>query len=94
VDLQEKGKDEAYSSPGAATRHQDKYLIFIHLVKKFPAFMEPESSSSYSQNPVIRPYHKPAESGSHLHALLLLKSILMSTSHISRCYGDHIAGCR
>jgi len=31
----------------------------LQLVKKFPAFMEPESSSPYPQVPAIRPYPEP-----------------------------------
>ena len=35
------------------------------LVKKFPAFMEPESSSPYPQVPATRPYPEPTLSSTH-----------------------------
>jgi len=34
---------------------------FIHLVKKFPTFMENEGSSPYSQKHATGPYPQPAE---------------------------------
>jgi hypothetical protein len=37
----------------------------LQLVKKFPAFMEPESSLPYSQVPANCPYPEPAPSGRH-----------------------------
>ena len=35
------------------------------LDKKFPAFMEPESSSLYPQVPATRPYPEPTPSSPH-----------------------------
>ena len=37
----------------------------LPLVKKFPAFMEPESSSSYPQVSATRPYPQPTTSSPH-----------------------------
>ena len=37
----------------------------LQLVKKFPAFMEPESSSSYPQVPATCPYPEPTPSSPH-----------------------------
>ena len=37
----------------------------LPLVKKFPAFMEPESSSPYPQVTAIRPYTEPTPSSPH-----------------------------
>ena len=37
----------------------------LPLVKKFPAFMELESSSPYPQVPAIRPYPEPTPSSPH-----------------------------
>jgi hypothetical protein len=37
----------------------------LQLVKKFPAFMEPESSLPYSQVPATCPYPEPAPSSPH-----------------------------
>jgi len=38
---------------------------FLQLVKKFPAYLEPEGSSPYSQVPVTCPYPKPTPSSPH-----------------------------
>ena len=38
---------------------------FLQLVKKFPAFLEPESSSPYSQVPAICPYPDPTPYSPH-----------------------------
>ena len=38
---------------------------FVQLVKKLPAFLEPEGSSPYSQVPATCPYHKPTPSSLH-----------------------------
>jgi hypothetical protein len=40
-------------------------LTGFHLDKKFPAFMEPESSLPYSQVPATCPYPEPARSLCH-----------------------------
>jgi hypothetical protein len=37
----------------------------LQLVKKFPAFMEPESSLPYSQLPATRPYPEPIPTSPH-----------------------------
>ena len=37
----------------------------LQSVKKFPAFMEPESSSPYPQMPATRPYPEPTPSSPH-----------------------------
>ena len=37
----------------------------LPLVKKFPAFMEPESSSAYPQVPATHPYSEPTPSSPH-----------------------------
>ena len=39
--------------------------LVLQLVKKFPAFWEPESSSPYSQVPAKRPYPEPTPSSPH-----------------------------
>ena len=39
--------------------------FFLPLVKKFPAFTEPESSSPYPQAPAIRPYPEQTPSSPH-----------------------------
>ena len=38
----------------------------MDLVKKFPAFLEPESSSPYSQVPATFPYPEPTPSSPHI----------------------------
>ena len=40
------------------------YLV-LQLVKKFPAFLEPEGSSPYSQVPATCPYSEPTPSSPH-----------------------------
>jgi len=53
------------------------------LVKKFPAFMEPQSSSPYPQVPATRPYPEPTATSPHNPLQLLkihLNIILPSTS--------------
>ena len=40
-------------------------LLVLQLVKKFPAFLEPECSSQYSQVPATCPYPEPTPSGPH-----------------------------
>jgi hypothetical protein len=42
----------------------------LQLVKKFSAFMEPESSLPQSQVPATCPYPEPARSSPYLHTLL------------------------
>ena len=42
-------------------------LTGLQLVKKFPAFMEPEGSSPHSQVPDTCPYPKPAQSSPYLY---------------------------
>ena len=37
----------------------------LQLVKNFPAFMEPESSSTYPQVPATRPYPEQTQSSPH-----------------------------
>ena len=39
--------------------------LISKLVKKFPAFMEPESPSPYPQVPAICPYPEPTPSSPH-----------------------------
>ena len=39
--------------------------LVLQLVKKFPAFLEPESSSPYPQVPAICPYPEPTPSSPH-----------------------------
>ena len=39
--------------------------LVLQLVKKFPAFLEPEGSSPYSQVPTTCPYPEPTPSSSH-----------------------------
>ena len=39
--------------------------LTLQLVKKFPAFMEPESPSPYPQVPATCPYPEPTPSGPH-----------------------------
>jgi len=39
--------------------------LVLQLVKKFPAFLEPESSSPYSQVPATCPYPEPTPSSPH-----------------------------
>jgi hypothetical protein len=46
-------------------------LTGLQLVKKFPAFMEPEGSSPHSQAPATYPYPEPAQSSPHTHIPLL-----------------------
>ena len=43
----------------------------LQLVKKFPAFMEPESPSPYPQVPATCPYPEPAPSSPLFTTLLL-----------------------
>jgi hypothetical protein len=43
----------------------EAYQYTLPLVKKFPAFMETESSSPYPQVPATRPYPEPAPSSPH-----------------------------
>ena len=38
---------------------------FLQLVKKFPAFLEPEGSSPYPQAPATCPYPEPTPSSPH-----------------------------
>ena len=38
---------------------------FLQLVKKFPAFSEPEGSSPYPQTPATSPYPEPTPSSLH-----------------------------
>ena len=38
---------------------------FLQLVKKFPAFLEPEDSSTYPQSPATCPYPEPTPSSAH-----------------------------
>jgi len=40
-------------------------VLLEKLVKKFPAFLEPEGSSPYSQVPATCPYHEPTLSSPH-----------------------------
>jgi hypothetical protein len=47
-------------SPSWEANHQT-----LQLVKKFPAFVEPESSSSYPQEPATCPYPEPTSSSPH-----------------------------
>jgi hypothetical protein len=42
-------------------------LTGLKLVKKFPTFLEPESSSPYSQVPATCPYPEPARSSPYPH---------------------------
>ena len=39
--------------------------MILQLVKKFPAFLEPEGSSPYSQVPATCPYPEPTPSSPH-----------------------------
>ena len=39
--------------------------LVLQLFKKYPAFLEPEGSSPYSQVPATCPYPKPTESSPH-----------------------------
>jgi len=39
--------------------------LVLQLVKKFPAFLEPEGSSPYSQVPATCPYLEPTQSSPH-----------------------------
>ena len=39
--------------------------LTLPLVKKFPAFIEPERSSPYPQVPTTRPYPEPTPSSPH-----------------------------
>ena len=43
----------------------EKQTSQLPLVKKFPAFMEPESSSPYPQVVATRPYPEPTPSSPH-----------------------------
>ena len=45
-------------------------LTASHLVKKFPAFMEPEGSLPHSQVPSTCPYPEPARSSPYTRILL------------------------
>ena len=40
-------------------------LTGLQVVKKFPTFLEPEGSSSYSQVPATCPYPEPTPSSPH-----------------------------
>ena len=42
-----------------------KTQLVLQLVKKFPAFLEPEGSSPYSQVPATCPYPEPTPSSPH-----------------------------
>ena len=53
---------------------------FLQLVKKFPAFLEPEGSSPYPQAPATCPYPEPTPSSPHhplpLYRVLYYKNCL------------------
>ena len=52
-----------YSMEQSPSWEANQYTL--QLVKKFPAFMEPESSTPYSQVTAIRPYPEPTPSSPH-----------------------------
>jgi hypothetical protein len=57
-------------------------LIVLQPMKTFFNFMEPKGPSSCTQNPPTGPYPEPVQSRPHTHGLLLLRSILILSSHL------------